>query len=148
MRPLSSRDFQEMGLLKHYRIVRKWACHNNDISDAEIELLIYFDCLKTFRKHDYEIGVLTYAWNNRRWNKLLKNGWIVVWRTGGRKDQKYAIYELSFKCKHLIRQMYRIMLGEEDIPTSVRRNKLYKRDTYTAKVMSTAMDIVNKDKTR
>jgi hypothetical protein len=43
--------------------------------------------------------------------------------------------------------MYRIMLGEEDIPTSTRRNPLMKKDTY-AKVYSAAFDKVNKDKTR
>jgi hypothetical protein len=40
------------------------------------------------------------------------------------------------------------MLGEEDIPTSTRRNNLMKRETYTAKVLSKAFDKVNKDKTR
>ena len=44
--------------------------------------------------------------------------------------------------------MYRIMLGEEDIPTSTRRNPLMKKDTYSAKVYSVAFDKINKDKTR
>ncbi|MDP6878107.1 MAG: hypothetical protein QGI18_05865, partial [Candidatus Marinimicrobia bacterium] len=61
---------------------------------------------------------------------------------------KYNIYKVSFKCKQLIQRIYRIMLGEEDIPTSERRNKLIKGDSYTDKVLTHAIYNVNKDKTR
>jgi hypothetical protein len=44
--------------------------------------------------------------------------------------------------------MYRIMLGVEDIPTSVARNKIMKGKTYIDKVMITSINNVNKDKNR
>jgi len=44
--------------------------------------------------------------------------------------------------------MYKIMLGEEDIPISTRRNKIMKGQTYTDKVLMTSIDNVNKDKNR
>jgi len=44
--------------------------------------------------------------------------------------------------------MYRIMLGEDDIPSSERRNKLIKGDSYTDKVLTRAIYNVNKDKQR
>jgi hypothetical protein len=44
--------------------------------------------------------------------------------------------------------MYRIMLGDEDIPTSHRRNKIMKGKTYMDIVRKTAIDNVNKDKNR
>jgi len=44
--------------------------------------------------------------------------------------------------------MYRIMLGEEDIPTSEKRNSIMKGKTYTDKVLQTAINNVNKDKSR
>ena len=43
--------------------------------------------------------------------------------------------------------MYRMMLGEEDIPTS-RRNKIMKGETYTDKVLIAAIKNVNNDRTR
>jgi len=148
MRNLEARDIKDMNLLKHYRIIRKWACKNNDLSDAELELLIYFDCMGHFTKQDFKIGTYSYSWNNRRWNRLLKQGWIVVWRNRNRTTQKYNIYEVSFKCKQLISRMYRIMLGDDDIPTSERRNKLIAGNSYTDKVLTEAIYNVNKDKTR
>jgi len=148
MKRLEARDIKDMNLLKHYRVIRKWACRNNGLNDADLELLIYFDCMEFFTKHDFKIGTYAYSWDNRRWNRLLKEGWIVVWRTRNRTTQKYNIYKVSFKCKQLISKMYRIMLGEEDIPSSEKRNSIMRGKTYTDKVLQTAIHNVNKDKSR
>ena len=145
---LEASDIRDLNLLKHYRIIRKWACKNYDLNDADLELLIYFDCMDLFTREDFKIGTYSYSWDNRRWNRLLKEGWILVWRKHNRTTQKYNIYKVSFKCKQLISRMYRIMLGEEDIPTSLHRNKIMKGKTYMDKVMMTSIEHVNKDKNR
>ena len=145
---IEASDIKRLNILKHYRIIRKWACRNNDLNDADLELLIYLDCIDLFTKKDFEDGSYSYSWDNRRWNRLLKEGWIVVWRERNRTTQKYNIYKVSFKCKQLIQRVYRIMLGEEDIPTSERRNKITKGETYTDKVLITSINNVNKDKQR
>ena len=145
---LEASDIKDLNLLKHYRIIRKWACKNNGLNDADLELLIYFDCMDLFTREDFKIGTYSYSWDNRRWNRLLKEGWIIVWRLHNRTTQKYNIYKVSFKCKQLISRMYRIMLGKEDIPTSLHRNKIMRGKTYMDKVMITSIDNVNKDKER
>jgi len=145
---LEASDIKDLNLLKHYRIIRKWACKNNGLNDADLELLIYFDCMDLFTREDFKIGTYSYSWDNRRWNRLLKEGWIIVWRVHNRTTQKYNIYKVSFKCKQLISRMYRIMLGKEDIPTSLHRNKIMKGKTYMDKVMITSINNVNKDKER
>ena len=48
MKRLEAEDVKNLNLLKHYRIIRKWVCRNNDLTDAEIELLIYLDCIDMF----------------------------------------------------------------------------------------------------
>ena len=101
-----------------------------------------------FNKKDFEMGCYSFSWDNRRWNRLLKEGWIVVWRERNRTTQKYNIYKVSFKCKRLINTMYKIMLGEEDVPISERRNKIMRGKTYTDKVLITSVYNVNKDKNR
>jgi hypothetical protein len=141
-------DIKELNLLKHYRIIRKWVCRSYNLTDAEFELLIYLDCLDMFTKHDFEIGTYSFSWNNRRWNKLLSNDWIKVFRHNNRTTQKYNIYKVSFKCKQLIKRVYRIMLGLEDIPTSEKRNSIMKGKRYMDKVMITSIYNVNKDKNR
>ncbi len=145
---LEASDIKDLNLLKHYRIIRRWACRNNDLKDADLELLIYFDCMRHFTKHDYMEGTYAYSWDKHRWDRLLKEGWITVWRHRNRTTQKYNIYEVSFKCKQLIKRMYRIMLGKEDLPTSKQRNSIMRNNTYTDKVLRKAIDNVNKDKNR
>jgi hypothetical protein len=148
MKRLDARDLKDLNLLKHYRIIRKWACKNNGLNDSDLELLIYLDCIDLFTIKDFKKGTYSYSWDNRRWNKLIQNDWVVVWRNRNRTTQKYNIYKVSFKGKQLIQRMYRIMLNEEDIPTSMRRNKLIKGNSYTDKVMTQAIYNVNKDKER
>ena len=145
---LNASDIKDLRLMKHYRVIRKWACKNNDLTDSELELLIYLDCIDLFTIKDFQAGTYAYSWNNRRWNKLIQDDWIVVWRHRNRTTQKYNIYKVSFKGKQLIQRIYRIMLGEEDIPTSERRNSIMKGKSYIDKVLQTSIYNVNKDKER
>jgi len=139
---LSSSDLKDLKLLKHYRIIRKWACKTCDIKEADLELLIYLDSIEHFTKDDFKKGTYSYSWDNRRWNRLLKQGWITVWRERNRTTQKYHIYKVSYKCKQLISRMYRIMLGEEEMPTKT----LDKNNRYIYKVTAQAIRYANKDK--
>ncbi|GAH11435.1 unnamed protein product, partial [marine sediment metagenome] len=126
----------------------EWACKNNGLTDSDLELLIYLDCINMFTINDFKIGTYSYSWDNRRWNKLIQNDWVVVWRHRNRTTQKYNIYKVSFKGKQLIQRIYRIMLGEDDIPTSERRNSIMKGKSYIDKVLQTSIYNVNKDKNR
>ena len=144
---LNASDIKSLNLMKHYRIIRKWACKNNDLNDSDLELLIYLDCIDLFTIKDFIIGTYAYSWDNRRWNRLIQNDWIVVWRNRNRTTQKYNIYKVSFKGKQLISRIYRIMLGQEDINIGS-RNKLITGSSYTDKVMTKAIYNINKDKTR
>jgi len=144
---LSSKDLRELNLFKYYRLVRKWACKTYDLKDADIELLIYLDCKKQFTRNDFIDGVYTYSWDKARWERLRREGWIDVWRKRNRTTMKTNIYSTSYKCKSLINRIYRILLGEEDLPTSA-RSTFYKNKTYTDKVYNKAIDDMIKDKER
>jgi len=148
MRRITSSDLKELNILKHYRIIRKWATKTCNLKDADLELLIYLESLQMFTKQDFKTGTYSYSWDNRRWNRLLKEEWIVVWRKRNRTTQKYNIYKVSFKCKQLISRMYRIMLGEEDIPVNKYSNSIMKKQTYMDTVLSKSILNVNKDKNR
>ena len=40
------------------------------------------------------------------------------------------------------------MLGQEDLPSSTKRNPIMKGETYMDKVLKVSIDLVNKDETR
>ena len=140
-------DIKDLNLLKYYRLIRKWACKTYSLKDADLELLIYLDCKDRFTRNEFINGVYTYSWDKDRWERLRREGWIDVWRERNRITQKYTIYKTSFKSKQLIKRIYRIMLAEEDLPTS-ERSKFFNNRSYTDKVYNKAIDDMIKDKNR
>ena len=144
---LNASDLRNLNIFKHYRLVRKWACKTYGLKDADLELLIYFDCIGRFTRNDYINGVYTMSWDKARWERLRNEGWIDVWRHRNRTTIKYSIFQTSFKCKRMITRIYNILLGYEDIPTS-EQNVFYKNKTYTDKVYNKAIDDMIKDKER
>jgi hypothetical protein len=144
---LEAQTLREINLLKYYRLIRKWACKTNNLNDADLELLIYLDCKGHFTRNQFIDGTYTYSWDKNRWERLRKEGWIDVWRQRNHTTIKYTVYKLSLKAKQLIMRIYRIMLGEEDIPTS-EKSIFFKNKTYTDKVFNKAIDDMIKDTER
>ena len=144
---LSAQDIRDLNLFKYYRLVRKWACKTNSLTDGELELLIYLDCKGRFTRQDFIDGTYTMSWNKGRWDKLRSEGWIEVWRHRNRTSIKYSIFKTSFKCSQLISRIYRVLLGEEDLPTS-ERSVFFNNKSYTDKVYNKAIDDMIKDKDR
>jgi len=144
---ITAQDVRELNLFKYYRLVRKWACKTYDILDADLELLIYLDCKGRFTRNDFINGVYTYSWDKSRWERVKRQGWIETWRPRNRTTIKYSIFKTSFKCSQLISRIYRILLGEEDLPTS-ERSKFFNNKSYTDKVYNKAIDDMIKDKDR
>ena len=142
-----SADLKNTGFLKYYRLVRKWACKTYGLSDAELELLIFLTHQNRFTRQDFKDGAYIMSWNKQRWDKLRSLGWIEVWRQRNRTTIKYTVYKVSFKCNHLVSRIYRILMGEEDIPITT-NNVFYKNETYTDKVFNKAIDDMIKDKNR
>ena len=143
----SAQDLRQLKLLKYYRLIRKWACKTYNLKDADLELLIYLDCKGRFTRNEFIDGSYTMSWDKNRWERLRQEGWIETWRHRNRTTIKYSIYKTSFKCSQLISRIYRIMLGQEDLPTS-ERSVFYENKSYTDKVYNKAIDDMIKDKDR
>ncbi len=144
---ITAQDIRDINLFKYYRLVRKWACKTYNITDADLELLIYLDCKGRFNRQDFINGVYTMSWDKARWDRLRQGDWIEVWRHRNRTTIKYSIFKTSFKCSQVISRIYRILLGEEDLPTSD-RSIFFNNKSYTDKVYNKAIDDMIKDKDR
>ena len=144
---LDANDLRDINLLKYYRLVRRWACKTYDLKDADLELLIYLDCKDLFTRNDFINGTYTYSWDKDRWERLRRGNWIDVFKERNRTSSKYAVYKVSTKGKRLISRIYRILLAQEDLPTS-ERSKFYKNKTYTDKVYNKAIEDMIRDKDR
>ena len=141
---LDAQDLRELKLFKYYRLVRKWACKTYGLTESDLELLIYLDCKERFTRQEFIDGVYTMSWDKQRWERLRRKGWIEVWRHRNRTSIKFSIFKTSFKCSQLISRIYRILLGEEDLPTS-ERSIFFNNKSYTDKVFNKAIDDMVKD---
>jgi len=144
---LSPKDLRDMNLFKYYRLTRRWVTKTYELSSADFELLVYLDCKEFFRRQDFIDGAYTYTWDKNRWERLRREGWIDVFKERNRTSSKYAVYQMSRKAKSLITRVYRILLGEENLPQSS-RSVFYKNKTYTDKTFNKAIDDMVKDKER
>jgi len=140
-------DLKELGPLKYYRLVRKWACKTYGLTDGDLELLIFLTHEGRFNRNDFKNGTYIHSWDKHRFERLKRDGWIEVWRHRNRTTIKFTIYKVSFKCNSLVSRIYRIIMGEEDIPT-YEKSVFYKNKTYTDKVFNKAIDDMIKDKDR
>lgn len=144
-------DFAERGelkvdFLKYYRLVSRWATKNNDLNVADLELLFYLDPILYFTIEDFKDGTLFYSWDKERFYRLQRDGWIEKIHKGIGRRGDHNKYKVSQKGKLLINKIYRILIGEEDIPSSAKRNSIMKRKTYIDKVYSQAIKKFNNQK--
>ena len=145
---LTSHDLRELQILKYYRLTRKWACKTYGLKDADLRITNLFRLQRSgLQDNEFIDGTYTYSWDKERWERLRKAGWIEVWRHRNRTTIKYSVFKTSFKCSQLISRIYRILLGEEDLPTSD-RSVFYNNKSYTDKVYNKAIDDMIKDPNR
>ena len=148
---MERKDFAQRGevkvdFLKYYRLVSRWACKNNELSVADLELLFYLDPIIYFTIDDFKTGTLFYSWDKERFYRLQKQGWIEKSHQGGGRRGDHNKYKVSYKGKYLINRIYKILIDEEDLPQSTKRNKIMKRETYIDKVYSQAIKKFNEQK--
>ena len=103
--------------------------------------------MNRFTINDFKNAVYIYSWDKKRWDRLRQNGWVDVWRHRNRTTIKYSIFKTSYKTKQLINRIYRILLSQEDVPTSD-KNIFYRNKTYTDKVFNKALNDMINDKNR
>ena len=144
-------DFVKRGeikvdFLKNYRLVSRWACKNNELSISDLELLFYLDPINYFTINDFKDGTIYYSWDKTRFYRLQKTGWIDKVHIGKGRSGDHNKYKVSYKGKLLINKIYKILIGQEQIPESTKRNKILKRKSYIDKVYSEAIKKFNKQK--
>jgi hypothetical protein len=142
MKIIKASDLRDSKTLKHYRIVRRWTCRNYGLKDADLELLIFLDCEGLFNKADFKEDTYAYSWDNNRFSRLLRDGWITVWRHGNKKLRQGSLYKVSLKTSQMLARIYKILTGEENIPTGASQNVI-KSKAYTDRMLQVAIRKIN-----
>lgn len=120
--------------LKFWRVVRYFIRAKYKLTFPEIDMLLFLYSEKYFSRGDFDEFNELFSWDKKRFNKLLSNGWIQMFRERDVKKNTRALYKLSQKSNVVIGLIYSKLNGEE-IPTSLSANSMFlKKVRYTDKV--------------
>lgn len=118
--------------LKYWRIVRHYIKVRYSIGQGDLDLLLFLYSEKYFGLDIFQEYNNVLPWDNGRWCRLRKDGWIELFRK--RYGKRKALYTLSYKAKRMITSMYKKLNGEENVVTTS-SNPMYRKDTrFTNKV--------------
>lgn len=108
--------------LKFWRVVRYWVKAKYSISTGELDMLLFLYSESYFGKDKFDEFDELLGWNVNRFDKLLRDDWIVVWRK--RQGKQKTLYALSMKAKRMIAEIYKRLEGEE-ISENKQHNPLF-----------------------
>ena len=127
--------------LKYWRVIRQYVKAKYKISQGELDMLLFLRSEDYFSKDKFDEFDKLLSWNEHRFKKLLRDGWMEVFRK--RKGKRKGLYTLSFKSKHLVASIYKKLSGEE-IPTTPSHNPMFlKNVSYTDKRYRDAIIAMN-----
>ena len=128
--------------LKYWRVIRYFIKAKYKINTGELDVLLSLYSEKYFSKDKFNEFDELISWDVNRFNKLLRDGWVTVFRK--RQGKKKALYEVSYKGRRMLGSMYKKLSGEE-IPESPSVNPMFlKNVSYTDKVYRNMIIEMNK----
>tara|TARA_R110000803_G_C11861051_1_gene307169 strand:- start:228 stop:668 length:441 start_codon:yes stop_codon:yes gene_type:complete len=127
--------------LKYWRIIRYWIKAKYNLSTPDIEMILFLYSEDYFNKTKFKEFEELMSWDIQRFDRLLKDKWIHVWRKGYGKNT--TLYELSYKGKRVANTIYRKLNGEE-IAESPSINPLFRTDaSYMDKIYRNSIKELN-----
>jgi len=118
--------------LKYWKVVRYFVKAKYNITQAELDMLLFLRTEKYFSKNRFDDFDELLSWNVNRFDKLKRDGWIEVFRK--RKGNNKALYQLSYKAQRMLTSIYEKLKGES-MPTSPSKNSMFQKNvSYSDKV--------------
>ena len=128
--------------LKYWKVIRYYVQAKYCIRSADLDMLLFLYSEKYFGKQQFNDFDKLLSWDINRFNRLLSDGWISVFRK--RQGNKKTLYELSYKGKRMISSVYKKLNGEE-IPMSESANPMFAKNvSFSDKVYRNMITRMNK----
>lgn len=136
---------QKSDYLKYWRVVRQYIKVKYNLTQADLEMLLFLYTEPYFTKDKFEEFDSIMSWERKRFDRLNQAGWIEgskTFRVGRRLR-----YSLSIRAQRMVTEVYNYLEGKE-LPVSRDANPMFKRNVrYTDKVYRNfIMDLRTKSK--
>ena len=111
--------------LKYWRVIRYFVKQKYGLTTADLDMLLFLYSEDIFSKEKFEEFDNLLSWDEDRFDRLLRDGWIEVFR---RRRKKFkTLYGLTFKTQRVINSIYKKLSGEE-IPNDVSNNPMFAKN--------------------
>lgn len=128
--------------LKYWRVIRQFIKVKYSLSQGDLDMILFLHSEKYFSKDKFQEFDELLSWDEDRFDRLLRDGWVQVFRK--RVGKNKTLYSLSFKTLRVVSSIYKKLSGEE-IPTSVTGNPMFAKNvSYTDKVYRNFIKNMNK----
>jgi hypothetical protein len=132
--------------LKYMRVARLWIHKVHGLSLPDLEMLLFLRTERLFSRQDFDKYENIMSWDKGRFSRLLKDGWIVKWRTEGKDRNRYALYNVSPRGKKILASFYRKLSGDEDYSLDTRKNPVMKKSAgFSDKTLAMQMKKINEE---
>lgn len=115
--------------LKYWRVIRQYIKVKYGLTQSDLDIILFLNSEGYFNKDKFEEFDRILSWEVQRFDRLLRDGWIEVFRK--RQGKIKGLYTLSYKAKRVVTSIYKKLNGEE-LPTSPSQNPMFlKNVSYT-----------------
>ena len=128
--------------LKYWRVIRYFIKAKYGITTADLDMILFLNSEIYFGKDKFQEFNNLLSWDEGRFKRLLRDGWIEVFRK--REGVHKTLYSLSYKTKRVVNSIYKKLNGEE-IPTSQTSNPMFAKNvSYSDKIYRNMIIEMNK----
>tara|TARA_R110000772_G_C13067048_1_gene415943 strand:- start:140 stop:574 length:435 start_codon:yes stop_codon:yes gene_type:complete len=111
--------------LKYWRVIRYFIKAKYGITTADLDMILFLNSEIYFGKDKFKEFNNLLSWDEGRFKRLLRDGWIEVFRK--REGVHKTLYSLSYKTKRVVDSIYKKLNGEE-IPISQTSNPMFAKN--------------------
>ena len=111
--------------LKYWRVIRYFIKSKYGLTTGDLDMLLFLYSEDIFSKEKFDEFDSLLSWNEARFDRLHRDGWIEVFRK--RRKKHKTLYGVTFKTQRVISSVYKKLSGEE-IPTSLNNNPIFAKN--------------------
>ena len=127
--------------LKYWRVIRQYIKVKYGLTQSDLDVLLFLNTEGYFSKDKFDEFDSILSWDVKRFDRLLRDGWIEVFRKHSGRNK--GLYQMSYKGKAVVKSIYKKLNGEE-MPTSVSQNPIFlKNVSYMDKRYRKAIENMN-----
>jgi hypothetical protein len=119
--------------LKYWRVVKYYIKNKYEISEPELEMILFLYDESVFTKEMFNDFAETMSWDKKRFSSMVEGGYIKKWRDK-KETQRSNLWELTIKSKRICNHLYKKLLQEELISEDPYRNEIFKGKSYMDKI--------------